>query len=628
MATPTVSTSSAMWMTLPLGWEIGNVRAVIAFLINLLCTAGVFVVGYACWKSGAIKATRFSATQTLSLFSMTGLGDAIESLTLLKHRRTIGNRLLSVIFLQCVSVVILSVAAILSGPIAQYATRPGIHVEQRTVDGWLASKNHNSMNGALVLWNETIESLKAAQFPPDQLLDFLPDNRIDWLYKASEWNSTWAASCEWTDETEVTLAATGNYTGDFLDEVPGIRDLIPPERLAPGNNHTMDSGGSYEDDKTYRDIFVFLAAQTDPLTQRDPETGFTRNSAPLNVTLASFLFHSAPQPRPDAPDGARFGAGPIEKSTYTMAFCQIARAPGRGLDDLDESAQQNVAFPWGRSAPMSVSNALADFYGAGLISQSFNREALTHPGGRDLFRFYQAYTIAKDTQYKHAVARPDVSVAAPSVELSAPALAVLLSFVVVLLLVAVAYSPLLARVPSAAWIPRTKLQWMMEGVREVGGRDVDAAMLQADDDGSASRDGGGGGGVAGARNVGRRRSGPGWWCWGWRRGGGHHDRLRSDLVGSRYGRVVGAGGATYMTVQFDAAVAARRSMLLRRPDADRMGMAGDEAAMMGSASPGPYYSSVTVVPMESGVDAPDQQQWLRFPVGSQMQQDYPGYTKG
>ena len=468
--------SPSLWLTLSTSWELGNVRAVLAFLINVLLAIGLWIISYASWKYGAAQAARTSRVPLLSLLSMSGIGDAIDALFVISF--SMGVRRILSILIQAGAIVALSITVIISGPIARYSTRRGIEIQKQDVQGWLATTNHSSMGGAFVRWNQTIERLNSANFPMDQLLDFQPDNRVEWQYESEEWNSSWAASCTWTPQTPITLEATGNSSGYLFDELPAIETIFPPETLESGYNIWMDWGGAYEGTDVNKDVIIFLLGETDPELAIDENTGLLRNYQPLHLVLSAVYLHNVP--RSEDQTVTNFGTGPVESSSYTMANCNIERAKNRTNDDLDFDVVQHIAFPWTIDADTTIS-AFASFYQAGIAEQSFNGEPIYLPSGEDLFRFYQAYMISKDTQYKQVVTRR-LSVEVPSVQLSVVALALILMYVAVMGVVLL-WASLMMRLPKGMWIPRTKVEWMMQGVREVGGRELDAGLWEVGWDG-------------------------------------------------------------------------------------------------------------------------------------------------
>jgi hypothetical protein len=105
---------------------------------------------------------------------------------------------------------------------------------------------------------------------------------------------------------------------------------------------------------------------------------------------------------------------------------------------------------------------------------SFTGGSVTLPSGPDLFRFYQASLVNMDTEFHETVTRP-INVVAPNTELLVPVLAILCLYFCVLC-VALAWSWLL-ELPSEESIPKNKVEWMMQVVNEVAGRDVSAEFL-------------------------------------------------------------------------------------------------------------------------------------------------------
>jgi hypothetical protein len=112
-----------------------------------------------------------------------------------------------------------------------------------------------------------------------------------------------------------------------------------------------------------------------------------------------------------------------------------------------------------------------------LTEQSFRKESVYHPTGQDLFRFYQAYLATKDIQ-NYEDAERIISVAVPTVELSIPLLVVFLLYLVLIGLAAL-WFVIVKTLPPGASVPRTKIEWMAQGMRESSAREVDATFLSA-----------------------------------------------------------------------------------------------------------------------------------------------------
>ena len=421
---------SSYWLTLPESWDIENVRAVLAFLINLVCAGGVWVFAWTIWKDEGAQLNRDPQAKAVSLLSLWGLGHVVDTIPYV--RRAAGSRLLSASGLQCAVVCVLSVTAIISGPIARYSTRTEIVARQADTSGWLATTDHGSIEDALVQWNVTIERLKSASFPLDQLLDFVPDNAVNWVYRRSEWNSSWSAFCRWTGNTTVKLSATGNNTGDIFDAIPGLQSVLPLQNYASPYNHTWGGRIAYRGGDTIPEALVFTHTQNDPSIAFDKNTNTTSNYYPLNLTIAAFHLHNPPLAL-SSNGSVDYGVGEIERSSYTMASCQLSRT-GNHDPSLD-GEDTDIAFIWTQDI-RTIITGLSQFYSALLMERSITGQSILLPSGQDLFRFYQVYMATKDTQYQHAVSR-SLSVAIPAAELALPALVIFLLYVVILLMVLV-----------------------------------------------------------------------------------------------------------------------------------------------------------------------------------------------
>ncbi|KAK5651029.1 hypothetical protein OQA88_1801 [Cercophora sp. LCS_1] len=469
--------SLILWMFLPTSWELGNVRAILALIINFLCVIGIWVVSYSTWKVGALKLTRSqnSSTKLLSLYSPIGLGEVVDIIPLIRAHMGVG--LLTQLIIPGFIIAILSAVAVVSAPIARYSTRVGEQIQQTPVPGTLASTDHSGIGGALVKWNATIDRFNSAGFPLDQLADFLPDNRIDWKYSESEWNNSWSASCKWTERTAIELYMTGNTsnTGQLFHEIQGLRHIFPDEILQDGYTERYTDVGPYWGD-FLPDSLVFIAMQTHPNKSIDEKTDRYTNAPPFHFTIAAVHLRNAPANFSSPDGGVTWGTGPIEQSWYTMANCDIKRVASRTPDKLDKYAEHHIANPWTWDFVTTIF-AYRSFYEATLTEQSFRKEPIYHPSGQDLFRFYQAYLVTKDIQNYEGAERV-ISVAVPTVELSVPLLVVFLLYLVLIGLAAF-WFVVVKRIPSEASVPRTKIEWMAQGMRESSAREVDASYLGA-----------------------------------------------------------------------------------------------------------------------------------------------------
>lgn len=125
---------------------------------------------------------------------------------------------------QCFVITSLTITALLSGLVTKYSIRRIEVTQLDDVDGYLATTLDADLFDT-VQWNITADSLIQANFPTDQLLDFLPNTSVPWVYAADQWNSTWSLDCEMTNATTVPLSI-GSNCSTFNDQIVGIDAVI------------------------------------------------------------------------------------------------------------------------------------------------------------------------------------------------------------------------------------------------------------------------------------------------------------------------------------------------------------------------------------------------------------------
>lgn len=206
---------------MPAEWVLQDVQAGVNVVITVLSTLAIFVFTRTSWESAAGKISRGREVPLTSLVSLNTSGEAFDAILLLKGH--LSKRRYLDILAQCIVVVLLSVSALLSGLVDRYAARRGTVIREQLVTGFLASSawTYEGMDFATAEWNRTYPRLDKAHVPLNQLLDFLPDNDIDWLFDSTQWNNSWTMDCANTPTTARKLEATGNCNSTF-DELPGL----------------------------------------------------------------------------------------------------------------------------------------------------------------------------------------------------------------------------------------------------------------------------------------------------------------------------------------------------------------------------------------------------------------------
>jgi hypothetical protein len=431
------------WVSLPWEWKLQDVQAALNVVVTFLSTLGISAFARYCWQSGARNIASDQSIPLSSLLSINTLGDAFDVLYLLRSK--IFHRRYPKIFTQCIIVLCLSITSLFSGPIARYSTQRGEAISPKTITGLLTTRFHYSILNAPVLWNETFTSLDRAGFPYDQLLDYLPDTWIPWVYKAEEWNSSWVMSCKHTDSTPITLYDTGNCTTTY-DEVPGLEAVISLNEY--GSEIDVWWGGYYEKD-IYKDVLLGLGGVK--YTDYDNATNITYG---ITMSLAAVHLHELPR-QENSSSYCNWGKGNITAASYTKIECDLKRL-------LHDPEFIHMAFP-------DVANFLArgfvEYYQARFTQESISNSRITVLTPVDLVRFYQTWLITKDTQYRESVPRT-ISVQIQHVQISIVFLIIAALVTILALLGILIYAFSMVRHwNTLETTPQSKLEWMLQSIQ-------------------------------------------------------------------------------------------------------------------------------------------------------------------
>lgn len=342
----------------------------------------------------------------------------------------------------------------LAGPIARYSISVGSKVSQTSVAGIMA-QNLPTIDLALARWNSTKQRLESAGVPLTELLDFLPDVQLEWQYRADEWNSSWEMSCEYTPQTEIPVTVS-NSSADWWDQIVDVRAAYPSDlqqRPLPLEEHptlrTFSHGTGKWDDCL---MFVLLYPR---LRAREND----ENS--LRLVFLAYILHGIPSGNREG--GLSFSEGSADNATFTRADCRLKREPDQEQDGA------LVTQPW-TTMPGSIPAALSNFYDAAFQEQAIAKEPTYLPSGPELARFYQTYMITKDTQFTNVVATRTISVRQPRVQVALVALVITIVFAVTIAGL-LTYALFMYPVRKGIFVPRTKVDWVMEAVREGSARE-------------------------------------------------------------------------------------------------------------------------------------------------------------
>ena len=435
----------SLWLGLTARFALEDVQALLSILISFIAAASIFTLSRVCWRSSAAHLIRGQDVQITALYNITSFADAMSIASFLLHGRFLRRRywLLS---LQAVVVMILSAAAFTSGPLARASLRRGAAVA--SVRGFLASRAWNEMIDADGIWVQIKSSLESANFPTTQLLDFLPDLETSWIYQPNEWNNTWHAGCEYVPKTSLDLViASSDNSLPFQEQMPALQDIIPTRFKGDDVSISGGSGGCVMTTAGVPQCMLFLY-----FTIQSPE-----EAAPMEFTALAIHLDN-----PRLNDDAGFLKGPVSTASYTRATCQLKRN-GAAVEDYYTAHPDTDELYW----PDDTFAAALETHYHNIYTANVTRGIpASPPEGEDMFRFFQAYQIAKDTQYGYPVTRK-LSTQNTEVQISIFffVFALLDCFLVTLgsLVYLVFY---LRSEKDEAHIPASRLDWMLQALRE------------------------------------------------------------------------------------------------------------------------------------------------------------------
>lgn len=194
------------WVVLSTEWKLEDVQAVLNVIITILCAIFILTSSRFFWHRSANQISQDHDVHLTSLLTFPSLGEVIDIIDL--FRAELFRPKYAILGAQCLIFVFFSLAAMLAGPISRYSTKVGQTVQTKSVQGRLASRSLSCDVNDNVRWRKVFASLENANFPFDQLLDFLPETELNWVYAKNDWNSTYSTECTFTPQTNITLNAT------------------------------------------------------------------------------------------------------------------------------------------------------------------------------------------------------------------------------------------------------------------------------------------------------------------------------------------------------------------------------------------------------------------------------------
>jgi len=457
------------WISLSTRWELTSVQAALNVIISVLGTVGIWSFARFWWQYGCASIIRQDSKEVPleSLLIVSSLGEAWDAAIGLRlglfHRQ---NRFLVV---QLVVVVLVTVGTMFAGPIAKVSLRSTETVQSRPLQVLRTVKGDSwqeNLIEANVYWNDTIASLNHANFPMDQLLDYLPLNTEPWTYVPHEWDPTWKMTCNHTPETMLPpLTAEGNNTfANPIDAFPPFRETFDPKWL---NKSKYRRAADFSDwsttipDFIFTDMLNFVLIESDPLI--DDRLYWNNETMEFSLSvlhLKHFNASNNPDTTLDSED-EWFFRGPVANASFARLECNINR-----MSHVENEAA--IPWPWTNDT-YAITFSYRTFFCFSLENATSKGIPVPTPTPFELLRVWQAYMVSMNTIYAKPTIQ-SVSVLLDTVQLST----VFLVFIVVLTLLtawsSVRYFVFLRRNRrklDSASIPDSKFEWMVHGAKTV-----------------------------------------------------------------------------------------------------------------------------------------------------------------
>jgi hypothetical protein len=282
------------WVVLSTTWALEDLQAGLSIVIQVLCVCGLFISSQYFWQVQALQVARGQRVPIVRVLSINTPGEVWDAIRVLRLRIFF----YSSTAMQCLLVIGLDLTALLSGPIVRGVSHRGVRLPVRKLNGKLTSRSTTCIRDDVVGTQRIWDRLDNAGFPKDQLLDYLPDISVNWEYVEQDWNSTWAADCDFTDKTEIQLTGTGvsNATNNLpllFEQFDGLWDLVPS--FNPNWTYIdIDNQGSTLDGR-FKDATLWLnVVDLDPM--RMALVVVYMNHPPSRETADGVVFAKGPAP--------------------------------------------------------------------------------------------------------------------------------------------------------------------------------------------------------------------------------------------------------------------------------------------------------------------------------------------
>lgn len=452
------------WLNLPASWVLQDVQAILSVILAFLFAGAVFVFVRCFWIQAARDVIfKRRSIPAHDLLSVNTVGEVIDIIWLL--RADLFSREYWKIITQSICILLLTIASLMSALLARYSTRAQKLPLPREIVGIGAERTLQSTDSGLTA-NQSYYALKAANFPADRLLDFLPDQEAQWEYRSDEWaNNTWSMNCTYTELEEIPNANVADCSGELLFEVPYLGRFF---RDWPDDVWSYGwAGGGLEYNLTmWKDYGIFVHGTWGVDMYSNDLFSIGDCGCPMReMNFKTIWFHLKDAPRSNSSDNScLFTRGPVGLLEYSTSTCKLVK-------NADEMTKDEL-FSSPGAAPDIINDRVvaAAFnmqFGARLVRESMQDLNITTIKGDELIRFYQAQLVAKDTELsRHRNDTRTIHVLIPITQVSLACLIfVCIAGTIVLIGINYYFVFLFRNMENLERTPQSKLDWMLLLIR-------------------------------------------------------------------------------------------------------------------------------------------------------------------
>ncbi|KAH9210527.1 hypothetical protein DL95DRAFT_465787 [Leptodontidium sp. 2 PMI_412] len=347
---------SSVWVICPKWWSLSAAQSALSAVIVILALVSTYALNEVTyWHACNRIFNTYRKTPLSVLLPITSLGEAWETVRRRKlkmlRKKNRGRLILSI------TIAMITMLPTWSSAITNAAVQNRLAVRRENINTSWTTKGDGSTGNLMdagPLWNDTISSLNQANFPYDQLLEFLPELTEPWVYVSQDGDNTFYYP---------------------IDDFAAYRDTFDQRWLA-APEFRIDSDWTFNPT-----LWSIIGPQTNNETLRVSISALhAQDFGAVNYTDTTE--GAARQWRP---------FGPVGNASYTRVECDITPR----LDILNASY---IPYPWTNDT-FSIALAYRSFWALPLQVNSTKGLAITPPTPKELLRFYQAYMVQVNTMF-------------------------------------------------------------------------------------------------------------------------------------------------------------------------------------------------------------------------------------